>query len=218
MVHTAEPLKINPAYDLCPDSQMLLRHFDQKKTDVIMAVGDNDEQTAQTLTENAYLYILGIDLRPHCRSPVTYARLQGDFCRLAQWLAIGQCDCIYSLSAIEHFGLGTYPNSVIDPDYDIKAMDYIWSMLKVRGTCYLTVPYGKEYIVHSNDWRVYDKLSLQERLIQNFTVEQKIFFKSAHAMCPDDGGAIPLVEEHAANLYDGSPPHLTIFLKLCKVV
>ncbi len=93
-------------------------------------------------------------------------------------------------------------------------MGAIWSLLRPNGTCYLTVPYGKEYIVHGKDWRVYHAASLQERIIQDFKVEQKIFFKSAHAACPDDGEAIPLVEENVANDYDGSPPHLTIFIKL----
>lgn len=218
MAHGSEPLTINPKYDLCPDSRIFLHYFDQKKTDIILAIGDNDEQSAQTLTENGYLYILGIDLRPHCRSPVTYPRLIGDFCRFQEWLPAACCDCIYSLSAIEHFGLGTYEGSVLDSDYDSTAMNGIWNLLRNNGTCYLTVPYGKEYLVHGKDWRVYDKEALEKRLIGDFKLEQKIFFKSAHAQCPDDGGAIPLVKEKHADQYDGSPPHLTVLLQLRKVV
>ena len=82
-------LTINPSYDLCPDSHIFLYHFDEVKSAHILALGDNDEQTAQTLWENGYFNIRGIDLRPHCRQPVEYPRFQADFCQPSDPLRIG---------------------------------------------------------------------------------------------------------------------------------
>lgn len=217
-------LWIDPAYGdrLCADAQMFLRYFQEPLSACILAVGDNDEISARVLAENHY-QVLGIDLREHCYPSVKYFRLKADVSYLILTKTLPEVDCIYSLSAIEHFGLGTYPDPVwpdpvLDADLDAKVLMQFWHILKPNGTIYLTVPYGEKYIVHGTDWRVYNQKELKKRLIQDYQVEEKVFFKSAHAACPDNGESIPLVTEEDANQYSGEPPHVTCLLKLRKVV
>ena len=71
-----------------------------------------------------------------------------------------------AISTVEHIGLAHYKDAA-DPDGDFKAMAEIRRILKPRGLCVLTVPYGRFTITPV--FRVYDKARLA-RLIQNFRV------------------------------------------------
>lgn len=214
------PLKIDPKYgELDMDTLMFLSHFCEPCSSRILEVGANQEPSSRILSDNGYS-ILGIDLRPddyENRWPLNYARLEGDFIQLTPHL-VGNFQAIFSTSAVEHFGLGTYGvhDPIRDPDYDSKAMDCMWNLLKNEGSCYITVPYGRRFFAQGDHWRVYDKNALQERIIRKFQVVEKIFFQSAQASCPADEKGI--VKEEDANEYEpGDHPHVTVFLKMKKV-
>lgn len=132
----------------------------------------------------------------------------------------GELDAIWSLSAIEHFGLGVYAKSgmdnVRDADYDIEAMMKIGDMLKPGGHAYITVPYGKQFFVCDGHWRSYCRESIKERIVQDFRVLERSFFLSAGAA---GIGEPPMeVAGDVADSYDcaGHAPHVTVFLKLEK--
>lgn len=199
------------------DIEMVLKHFDEDKDSLIIEVGANQECLAQILTDHGYK-VLGVDLQEYSEGiPINYHRIKGDFCVLASQNAFSKVDCVISTSALEHFGLGTYPQcpgklETIE-DYDAQAMTHIYNILKPGGTAYITVPYGKNFKVDGMHWRAYDKKELYERYIKNFLLEKKIFFKSAGCDVPDVDG---IVEEAEADKYEVGNPHLTSFLKLRK--
>ncbi len=233
-------LIIDPIYnDMDADIERFFHHFNEPKESLILEIGCNQEWAAHILTDNGYK-VMGIDLLSHHHSvpPVNYFRLRGDFCELARprtgsglppplspttsiamdesFVSIlPQFDAIFSTSAIEHFGLRTYPGCPGIPDYDAQAMRYMHNLLKPGGSCYITVPYGKDFITHNSDWRVYNAKALNERIIGNFSVDVKEFFKSDECLCPSKGRE---VTEEDANQYGGDPPHLTVFLKMRKVL
>ena len=86
--------------------------------------------------------------------------------------------------------------------------------MKPKGTCYLTVPYNYTYR-ETSDWRMYDHKSIYQRLIREFSVEEKIFFISGYCNCPHTNG---IVSEKDANNYRGDLPHVACFLKLRKSI
>lgn len=197
------------------DSEMFLQYL-QEPPCKVLEVGANQEYTANVLTDHGY-QVTGVDLLPHYEGRVNYARIEGDFVQLADGLPT-DFDVVYSTSAIEHFGLGGYGLNLQDPDYDQKAMAAMHRRLKPGGSCYITVPYGREFLVHGHDWRVYCRKSLEERIVQDFRVVKKLWFKSADALCPTSKieQTIHYVGETDADAYSGEPPHVTVFLHLVK--
>ena len=215
-------LTVDPKFgELDCDTLMVLSKLDLAPGSSVLEVGANEEPTACILTGNGHR-VTAVDLRPHRdpAMPVDHLRLEGDFVRLAPALRAEQFDAAISTSALEHFGLGTYGeyDLVVDPDYDAKAVASVRRLLKPGGLFFVTVPYGCRFYTSGTHWRVYDKTALQERIIQDFTVVEKVFFKSADAGCPDDGGRpVPLVREEDADAYEpGDHPHLTVYLCLQK--
>lgn len=215
-------LTIDPKHgELDCDSLMALSRFNLPVGSTVLEVGANEEPIAHILTSNGHR-VTGIDLRPphNQKLPVDYLRLEGDFVQIAPALRNGSFDAVVSTSALEHFGLGTYRKyeKAIDADYDVKAVEFIWKLLKPGGLFFVTVPYGRHFVVNTPHWRVYDRTALQERLVQRFTVLEKVFFKSADAGVPDDGGhPVPLVREEDADQFEPNDhPHLTVFLLLQK--
>jgi len=206
--------------DLDNDVKMFFRFFSETRQAKILEVGANQEFASHILKDNGY-DITGVDLLEFWGNPKpNYLRHQGDFCSLVKdgTLKKESYDAIFSTSALEHFGLGTYAGCPNFPDHDISAAYCIHSLLKPGGHFYLTVPYGKAFLVESPHWRVYNREHLQERLIRGMEVVEKVFFKSADCYPPDNGEHLPIVEEWHADKYSGSPPHLTVFLKLRKPV
>lgn len=212
---------VDPSYGgVDPDVQIVLDRFDEPKESLILEIGANQEYLASILTD-AGRKVLGVDLLEFWRSDPSpnYHRLRGDFCELSREgvLPAGSFGCVISTSAIEHFGLKTYPGCPGDPDYDIKALAHVWRLLRPGGTVYLTVPYGRKHLVSGSDWRVYDRESLQARLIGEFRMEDKAFFKSAECQVESthSENGVPIVSEEAADRFDVGPsPHLTVYLKL----
>lgn len=219
------------------DARVFLNAFDGNPTIIppdgpcglratqVLAVGQNEEDTANILTDAGF-NVVGYDLRtPRLCEPPRYQHLQKDFVgKSHEDFPDESFDYAYSLSAIEHFGLPVYGGTV-DPDYDSKAMDRIWDLLRWGGTCWITTPYCKHGHTFMPHWRVYDSVSLHPRIIRKFSVEEKAFFKS-HPDCPglpaypEDQDGLQWVPQAVADEYwagpEGTPPHLTCFLRLRK--
>jgi hypothetical protein len=193
---------------------MFFRHWDEPRKSIVLNVGDNQEDSANILTDNGWL-VLGVDLRePEGCHPPRHARWKGEFVQMANEGLFPSFDCIYSLSALEHFGLKCYEGCPGDENLDMAASAFMLDLLRTGGTCYVTVPYGREYI-DKGDWRVYNRESLQERIIGDFEVETRLYFKSGGCNVPDVGG---IVDEQFADWYanGASHPHVTVFLKMRK--
>lgn len=215
-------MTIDPKFgELDCDTLMVLSRLDPAPGSSVLEVGANEEPMACILTGNGHR-VTAVDLRPHSNPEhqIDYLRLEGDFVRLAPALRAESFDAAISTSALEHFGLGTYGeyDEVIDPDYDVKAVAAVWQLLKPGGLFHVTLPYGCRFHVSNPHWRVYDRVALQKRIIQDFTVVDKVFFKSADCKAPDDGGhPVPLVREEDADAYEpGDHPHLTVYMCLRK--
>lgn len=209
-------LHIDPKYGKADaDTELFLFNFDEPKGCSVLEVGANDEYAANILTDNKY-DVLGVDILPHKLSiPPNYTRTIGDFCRLE---FNRQFDCIFSLSAVEHFGLTTYGDTENQCSfYDAAAMLKMWTLLKPGGSCYITVPFGCCFIVYGIHWRVYNDEKLFSRITQKFRVEKKCFFTSGDAMIDGENRkAYQPVTEKEANGYIGHPPHVTVLLKMKK--
>lgn len=199
------------------DTMMFLRHLREPPGTRGLEVGANEEHSCHVLTDAGY-DVVGADLRPHHdqRFPETYCRLLCDFVEGARHLRTGWFDFAWSTSALEHFGLGMYGMTRQVEDHDSRAVDAVWPLLKPGGSFYVTVPYGREFLVYGPHWRVYCRETLRDRIVRSFDVVEKVFFKSGDCPVPDDGSSIPLVREADADLWTGEPPHLTVFLHLKK--
>ena len=78
-------------------------------------------------------------------------------------------DCIVSISAIEHIGLGHYKKDPVDVDGDIVTLAKCWDWLKPGGWLYFDVPWNSgadAYQVVGTSHRVYDDAALRSRLHQ----------------------------------------------------
>lgn len=195
------------------DSEMLFKHFNEKEGSLVCEVGANEEYIGDILTDHGFR-VIGVDLRDISlidKNP-SYIRIKDDFVQLAPKLS--PCfDVMVSTSAIEHFGLQVYGQVEKIEDYDTQAVQWMFNLLKPGGSCYITVPFGKAFH-EDKDWRVYDAESLQRRIILNFQVIEKVFFKSGSCICPDVDN---IVTQEDADQYDGkSLPHVTILLHMKK--
>jgi 2-polyprenyl-3-methyl-5-hydroxy-6-metoxy-1,4-benzoquinol methylase len=209
------------------DTETFLAMFNEPLGKVL-EVACHDEPVSNILEDRGY-DVYGVDLReynpmqdlpgqtnkPECN----YNYIRGDFCDLPDSFVkehYGTFDCVISLSAIEHFGLGTY-GEMPHPFYDVIAMRTIWNLLKVGGTAYISVPFGSEHIANVPHWRVYDVTSLSMRLIQDFVVENSVCIIADDAII---NGKLrkrgdEITWDEATN-YSGDPPHVSILLKLRK--
>jgi len=204
------------------DTSVVLQMFDEPSGSFILEVGAHDEPIANILADCGFS-VMGIDIREYDKSlpRKNYKFLRHDFCDLPEDVyreLLGKVDCVISISAIEHFGLGTYQEGMCHEYYDVIAMRTVWNLLKENGTCYLTVPYGKSYIENDCHWRVYDFESSQSRLIQDFTIEECIAVVSGPSQL--DGKPLKMwdvLTAKEANRYCGNPPHVSMVAKLKKV-
>lgn len=193
------------------DSGMVLKHWgDHTPPCNVLEVGANEEDLAAIFAEQGH-NVTGIDLRPWGTTFKNYTRMEGDFVALAPLLQ-PDFDVAVSTSAIEHFGLNVYGSPVVE-DYDAQAMAAMYRLLKPGGTCYITVPYGSTFLDDGGHWRVYNRETLQQRIIGEFAIEEKIFFKSGGCVVPDVDG---IVAESDADAWSGDPPHVTVFLRMRK--
>ena len=79
----------------------------------------------------------------------------------------GKYDCAFSISSVEHSGLGRYGDD-LDPEGDLKAMDDLRSRLNSGGLCFLAVPMGED-CVFWNAHRQYGRVRFP-MLIKGFEV------------------------------------------------
>lgn len=187
----------------------------------ILEVGSHEEYAANILAELGH-DVTGIDLREydskgHGGHPCNYKYVRSDVNR--HKFDANHFDIAFSLSAIEHFGLGTYGEGPISIYADVLAMDNIWKTLKYDGCAYITVPYGGKYVESIPHWRIYDQAALRDRLVGDFMIIDSVFFASAQVkgnlgpeLCFQGGELVP--KKHA-DIYEGDP-HLTVLAKLLK--
>ena len=206
----------------CVDSQEFMNVFDEKPGATIIEIGCHDEsaELAVFLQEQGY-EVLGFDLRePDKWGSKLHGYHQVDWCDLPPQVVaplVGKVDAIYSISAIEHFGLSTY-GEVACFYYDILASRQAWQLLKPGGTFYITVPYGAKYKEVTPHYRVYDQDALWARIIQDFAVIEQKFFFSGDAKIDDkvyEKGTV-VDEKVASSFADIGTPHCTVLLKLMK--
>ena len=101
---------------------------------------------AASVTTIEYQTIVSEDPRIQTLTPEQYRRAPRYF------------DAIFSISSIEHDGLGRYGDP-INPDGDRQAMSQSRAMLRPGGILFLAVPVGKDKLVW-NAHRVYGRLRL----------------------------------------------------------
>lgn len=205
------------------DTNILLDNFEDVPGRLVLEVGSHDESSdAASIIAKSGQRVVGIDLRQpnHAEAGIAYEYLQADFCDLpAEFIRehIGKVDAIFSISAIEHFGLGAYGEARL-MNYDMFAMRQMWQLLRPGGKAYITVPYGAKFQVFYPHWYVYNYIAVGERLVGDFHVEGTCLFTSASAII--NGAEIPpnrIVSREDADTYDDAQyPHVTVFLKLVK--
>lgn len=224
----AEIIAKYPIHD--GDTAKFLEMFDETPLSLILEVGAHDEAVANMLADTGLFFVTGVDLREYnpndsdnkgAKPPCNYKYLRADFCNIhGDWLSPrwGTFDAIIALSCIEHFGLGTYQEGPPHSYYDVIAMRTAWQLLRDGGHCYVTVPYGREFLQVGTHWRVYDCKAVFERIIQDFQFVGVVPFIADK--CVIDGQerkwGDPLTWEEA-NRFSGDPPHVSILLKLKKV-
>lgn len=188
----------------------------------VLEVGAHDEPLANELFELGY-DVHGVDLREYDKKlpACNYTYTRSDFCNLpAEFIQEhqGTFDCVFSISAIEHFGLGTYSEGKRHAYYDVLAMRQMWHMLREGGVCYVTVPFGVSYVENVPHWRVYDYDSAYARLVQDFSV---IFFfpfvSGPRVTCGGMGLAVgQILTPPAVSLLSGELPHVSLIMRLVK--
>lgn len=221
----AEIIAKYPIHD--GDTTKFLQYFDEKEGTRILEVGAHDEAISNMLSDAGW-NVRGIDLREYnpndsdnkgAKPALNYNYLRADFCNTdSHHLSNRWYDTIIAISCIEHFGLGTYQEGPPAPYYDVIAMRMAWQLLREGGHCYVTVPYGREFLQVGTHWRVYDAVALTERIIQDFVIAAAEVFVADK--CVIDGkekkwGDSITWEE--AGRFSGDPPHVSVLLKLKKV-
>lgn len=173
------PLEIRQKYLLRkdPEAEFFLDLFDEElKRDSllpkqVLEVGANDNYLASMFKAVGY-DISSVDLMPYTFIDVKHPHYVGDFCEFGVEFWQGErFDIIYSISAIEHFGLGTYNKENYRPYHDVLAMRYIYDLLKPDGVAYVAVPFAGKFVELRPHWRTYDYEALTQRIVQDFNVE-----------------------------------------------
>jgi SAM-dependent methyltransferase len=95
----------------------------------------------------------GIDIRDYGFKHKNFNFIKDDF--NAHDFGNEKFDIIVDISAIEHFGLGSYGNKARDLKADQKAIDKAIRLLKPNGQLLFTAPFGVNEIVDDFE-RVYD--------------------------------------------------------------
>lgn len=212
------------------DSAAFFELFDEPYGSAVIEVGAHDEPVANVLSSHGYR-VTGVDLREYHTGqdligkakddrPCNYRYVRADFCDLPSDLMYeghGGFDVAVSLSALEHFGFGTYQEGKPHVYYDVIAMRTMWQLLREGGVAYITVPFGKDHLDVFPHWRVYNTDSLRDRLVQDFDVEFFSVFVAGPCVLAGrnvDVGS-PITTDEAMT-FSGTPPHLSAMLKLRK--
>ena len=119
-----------------------------------------------------------VDLRTYPYEHGNLTSLKDDFLKVR--MNENAFDAAYAVSAIEHVGVSNYGGrqAHIDPygDDDLKIVNKIHRLLKLRGWFVVTVPFGRRRCTATQ--RIYDRQAL-DTLIEPFVVEELAFFRRA---------------------------------------
>ncbi len=229
-------LKLNLDYLAGEDQDQLwlLKTLKEKPPATILEVGDAEGYIGYILSRRGFEYF-GSDLRGQLHSYEEtldrafdvvnlgkYKHIQGDFVTLK---TEGTVDIVIALSSLEHFGLQTYGELVNDRLYDVKAMKKIWDILQPGGVAYITVPFGKQFILGRMDgmykehppetweWRIYNQAALESRIIHDFRVGSIDYFYATGSIPGHDKGSYVSREVAETNEF---LPDVSVGLRLIK--
>lgn len=107
------------------------------------------------------LQITGIDWR-RCDRPGT--TVQGDVMALDTFER-ASFDCVVSISAIEHVGLGHYDQDPVFGPGDVVTMTNAHYWLKPGGWLYMDVPFAEDGFTVYKSYRRYDSNAIESRLL-----------------------------------------------------
>ncbi len=208
------------------DVALFLDHFDEPEGSRILVVGAKEESTCDMLAECGF-EVTGIDLREPDSQPENWNYIRRDFCeldrhsftsRLGAGTFFEPFDVFVAISAIEHFGLGTYSEGTRHRYYDVIAMRKAWELLHVGSKAYITVPIGGTFMEVTPHWRVYNMASIHDRLVQDF--EFKLLCCAVSGECEINGVprkvGDPITADEVIS-YSGHPPHLSALVVMEKV-
>ena len=211
----------------------VVRRFDEPIGCYVLEVGGNDNALARIMALSGFR-VTSVDLKaytlesyvPEC--PERHKHLVADFCSLpadvtCDWQ--GAFDVVVSVSALEHFGLGTYLGSGAYQLDDVTAARLIYDFLNPGGRAYLVLPVGGRYLQISKHWRVYDYASLLDRIVQRFEIvaiefmlaEAVADYNRAYHPLPDVKSGTPLSWQQVMQNQNGFPG-MVAYLKLRKPV
>lgn len=103
----------------------------------VLDIGSCESTVAIGLASLGY-QVTALDPRPY---PLRHANLTNVLSPVKDFRPDEPFDAAILLSAIEHFGLGSYDLPTND-EADQEAMDAVWNALRPGGTLVLTTPYG----------------------------------------------------------------------------
>ena len=217
MIVSEELRKKHESFD--PEAAVFLDYWDEKEGSKVLEVGANNSPLALMLAESGF-DVTGIDLRPYDQPDSKHKHIVGDFLSMPdQWWAEnrGTFDSVLCISALEHFGLGTYEEAESSPYMDVITSRYVWDSLKVGGCFYLSVPFGGRFIAMGKHYRVYDYAALLDRIVQDFSLEVfSISVAEAYKMWDKVIQVGQLITMFDAVQNINGAPYISAFLKLRK--
>ena len=155
------PKKIIEKYkkEFDPELDLFLENFDEPEGSKILEIGAHDNPVALILAEAGHI-VYGVDLREYDQGEhENYTHHVMDFTKVPSRFYkehLGTFDSIISISALEHFGIGTYTDKSYNPYKDVAATMNVYNLLKPSGTFNLTVPFGGNYFEKVPHWKVYN--------------------------------------------------------------
>lgn len=117
--------------------------------------------------------VTGFDFREYPYQHPNLTFVQGDMTKLP--FESGRFDAVFSISTIEHVGIGFYTDPKEVREADKNAMAEILRVLKPGGIFVLTAPFGVK--TQTEHQRVYDQKSLED-LLGSLRIEQRRYYKS----------------------------------------
>lgn len=157
-----------------PELDVFIYNFDMPEGSTILEVGAHDNPVSIMLAESGFK-VHGVDLREYdCGTHENYTHHMMNFLQLPQEFIkkyVGTFDAVICVSAIEHFGLGTYSDKTYNPYADVAATINIYNLLKEHGYFYLTTPFGGRYMEVRPHWKVYDFAELFYRFGINLNMD-----------------------------------------------
>ena len=131
--------------------------------------------------------VTGIDYYGYVYKHSNFKFIQGDFLKIK--LAEKSFDLIYSVSVLEHVGIGWYVIEKSDVSLE-KIIRKIKNLLKPGGLLVVTVPYGRAKVYPY--FRVFDKKQLEEFFKGFKLIKEKYFLrKSTSWIISDDSPVGP---------------------------